>query len=195
MRVYIIGMPRTGTTIVGELLQQHSNVVFISEKPEHWLDSLYVKEKLEEGKVVVQKFPQMCLTLPILLERFPDAKFILLTRNLKDIVESFKNYYERFPDNPYALAVEGMNDPKEIWNAYMDSIKPYTDKPRCMVVGFEDFILKRDRTIREIFQFLGLGLEPKVEEFARKYIKNEPVKDYPLKADSFSKGLKVKKHL
>ncbi|RLF61200.1 MAG: hypothetical protein DRN25_00865 [Thermoplasmata archaeon] len=186
--VFIMGMPRSGTTIVAEVLGQHSKVVALIEKAEHYPISPFVEEKLKEGKVVVQKMPQRCLRLVEHLRQFPNAKFILMTRNLMDIIRSYKAY-----PNPAALQVEGIYDPREIWCAYINSILPYLDHPRCLHVRLEDFILRKMETLKRIFNFLDLELEPQVVEFVKKYVKNEPLKDYPLTASSFQR-FKVSKN-
>jgi hypothetical protein len=102
--VIIIGAPRSGTTILGEILSHHSELHYLIEPNLIWrryvssecdyFDLAREKEAVEptraqfykglkkSGKTrLLEKTPQNCLRLPFVHEVFPDAKFIHIIRD------------------------------------------------------------------------------------------------------------------
>lgn len=182
-RIFVMGMPRTGTTIIAEVLMQNSNVIYLHEDPQNYPTSKFVDEKLNAGNYVIQKFPQRCLDLPRMLKRFPNAKFILMERDLEAVVKG----YSAYPD-PKALFVvqrrrlrrlKKIYNPVTIWLLYIAQISQYAKHPNCVHIQLKDFVLNWGVVLSQLERFLGLKLQPVVWNFAEKYITNEPVKDYP----------------
>ena len=177
-RVFIIGVPRSGNTIVGELLSQHSKIRYFDEVDKHYPTSEYV-EFLLKHYTVVNKFPSYCMQFPNLIKQFPDAKFILMIRNREMVIKSAQKH----PNSPFM--VEGEHRMDVICDKYIEIIKPFISHPNCYPLEFEDLILKKEKIIKNLFWFLDLKLEPIIMEFADKYIDNKQVPNYPLTAKSY----------
>jgi len=119
------------------------------------------------------------MQLPKLMEQFPKAKFILMTRDREKTIRSVQKH----PNSPFL--VEGEHRMDVIWDKYTELIKPFMTKSNCYQLSFEDLILKKEETIKGLFEFLDLKIEPIIIEFADKYIKNKQVSNYPLVAKSY----------
>lgn len=111
--IIIIGPPRSGTTLLGSVFEAHPDVLFVGEPNFVWrygnasskTDLLtkknytneigkYIKQwfskKLIQSKkeYLVEKTPANSMRIPFILSIYPNAKFIILTRNPIDTIES-----------------------------------------------------------------------------------------------------------
>jgi hypothetical protein len=128
--IFITGLGRSGTTILGILLSLHKDVGFLNEPKAIWhlidprqdLNANYNPEggqyRLAASEVtpgmkrrahrlfarylavtgahrVVDKYPEMIFRLDYLLNLFPDARIIFITRNGTDAVPSVVKWSER----------------------------------------------------------------------------------------------------
>jgi hypothetical protein len=116
--LFIVGSPRSGTTVLGRLLGRHPELVEVREPRLIWKfgndnksDLLttsdlnprikkYIRSKLaekapaEKGLRLLDKSPNNALRIPFILEIFPDAKFIHIIRNGYDVSLSIKGFWE-----------------------------------------------------------------------------------------------------
>lgn len=118
---FIIGSPRSGTTILGEVLDAHPEISQWYEPYFIWDRNFrnrpddvrtaqdatpVVRRKIRKAfedymkargaKLVVDKSPRNCLKLPFVLSIFPRAKFIFLFRDGRDTVLSiYKEWLKR----------------------------------------------------------------------------------------------------
>ena len=118
--VFIVGSPRSGTTILGELLEKHQHISqwyepyfvwdhFFRTAPD---DERTAKDVLPEVRrqiisrfsnfkkkkkclVLIDKSPRNSLKIPFILELFPQAKFIHLLRDGRDVVLSINKEWLR----------------------------------------------------------------------------------------------------
>ncbi len=120
---FIVGAPRSGTTVLGDILSQHPRIVtwyephFVVEKhvPCREDDVLttaeagelarrYIRQQfsrygqLAGAEVVVDKSPRNSLRIPFLRSVFPDAKFVHIVRDGRDTVLSMRKQWERRED-------------------------------------------------------------------------------------------------
>jgi LPS sulfotransferase NodH len=113
--IFIIGCPRSGTTLLFELLKQHEDLgslageghvlwhPFQHPRKKQWSSDAAGAEDVQPGERryiysavgriaprgrFLDKTPKNCLKVPYLLELFPDAIFVLLKRNGPDTVGS-----------------------------------------------------------------------------------------------------------
>lgn len=168
-RIFLLGMPRSGTTILLQLLS-HNGIKVIDEQPEHLPTSIRVDRLLEQYSVA-QKYPRQCLSTPSLIKRFPKAKFIFLYKQLENQIRSYENHFDS--SVLHVDGVEGCN-PKDIWAQYINSILPYVYCDNCLLLRFEDLINKKEETIEKIFRFLKMPVRESVIEFANNKIINKP---------------------
>lgn len=131
--VIILGPPRSGTTILGSLLSQHSHFGYFeepravwrwgNEKHSDWMGPEcathdvkryirgYFGDRLKEmGKArLLEKTPQNCLRPEFVDSIFPDAKYIIVHRDPIETVRSIESFWT---DNTYGVQSIGS---KKIW--------------------------------------------------------------------------------
>jgi hypothetical protein len=131
--IFITGIGRSGSTILGVFLSLHPDVGYLNEpkalwhsvvpfediigsysdgparfrltkddasiKAKKWARALYASYLTFSGsKRVVDKYPELIYRIPFLLEIFPDAKIIFLTRNGEHVCGSVRSWSVRKGD-------------------------------------------------------------------------------------------------
>jgi len=122
--VFLVGFPRSGTTLLDQILSSHSKIVCLEES-EHFGDALgevitdrarvwqlesltsdeitriresyWNRVQAPDGAIVVDKFPLNIVVLPWIKRVFPDAKIVFALRDPRDVVLSC--YQQRFTIN------------------------------------------------------------------------------------------------
>tara|TARA_Y100000591_G_C21854904_1_gene714604 strand:+ start:20397 stop:21332 length:936 start_codon:yes stop_codon:yes gene_type:complete len=117
-KVFIIGPPRSGTTMLGKILNHSGRFTYFIEPNYLWrrykfsktedslhkndynekhsmfikrnFEKFYMKNSSSHNNILLEKTPSNCLRIRYILEVFPDAKFIFLFRNFSDILTSIK---------------------------------------------------------------------------------------------------------
>jgi hypothetical protein len=117
--VIILGAPRSGTSVLGRILESHPDFVHIKEPRLTWkfgndgksdllkaVDARpevkkHIIQKFESfierpGQRLLEKTPSNSLRVDFIKEIFPDAKFVHIIRNGYDSVLSIRNYWNGF---------------------------------------------------------------------------------------------------
>lgn len=123
--IFLIGAARSGTKILRDTISTHPEVEKIgydinfiwkryNEDVEH--DELsasdakpkfkkfirnFFKKKAKNSPFLIEKTVGNTLRIPFLLEVFPEAKFIILYRDGRDVIESVVRQWGTAPDNSY----------------------------------------------------------------------------------------------
>ena len=127
------------------------------------------------------KDPRNCLTLPLWLRIFPEAKVILLIRNGIDVSESLVNREQRFLErrwwrcgrflframtlrNPFANPVTGFgrHEMFGLWRRYLDAALNTVsalDGRRLLILRFEDLVSSPETHLRHLVEFVGLDFD------------------------------------
>lgn len=117
--VMIIGAPRSGTTILGRVLDQHPRIStlvepyyiwdhYFREAPhdqktaddatdeiQTWIHNAFAKFlRAQKVDVVVDKSPRNSLKIPFVRKIFPEARFIFIFRDGRDTILSIFNQWE-----------------------------------------------------------------------------------------------------
>lgn len=110
-----------------------------------YLHFIEMKDK-SEIEVIVDKQIKYFFHLPALIALFPSAKFIVLTRDVRDNIISKKNRALNWNQNPFFLAY--------LWSQSYSNINQLQDKS-VLIVKFEDFITHTESTLTKICLFLN----------------------------------------
>ncbi len=179
--IFVVGMMRSGTTLVEQILSSHSEVGAAGEQrfwPEHHsavlkpgsrfdkgesekLGEEYVKllrDVCAEGRFLVDKMPVNYSFLGVIFCALPNARFIHVQRHPVDTCLSI--YF-----TPNRSRIEWAHDKSNISFAYrqylkmMDHWTQALPPDRMLQVRYEDLVLKREETTRQMLQFCGLEWE------------------------------------
>lgn len=128
--IFILGMGRSGTTVLGSILSAHGEVGYLNEPKLMWhlavprddivgnyastpglyrmtacdvsdesitgIRAMYAFWSLLSGAArVVDKYPEMIFRLPLLEKIFPDARFVAIVRDGRDVIHSVAGWNVR----------------------------------------------------------------------------------------------------
>jgi Sulfotransferase family len=191
--VFIVGMPRSGTSLVEQIAASHSRVFGAGERPEintitdallvhnrgrpveRW-DRVFAREladrhlarlqQLGSGAVrVIDKMPDNIFILWIIAALFPSARVVLCRRDPRDVALSC--YFHRFTQGhlfAYDLADCGLRTLEvERLSAHWLRVLPI----RVLAIDYEELVADLERESRRLIEFLGLDWEPACLDFHR----------------------------
>jgi Flp pilus assembly protein TadD len=192
--VFLIGFPRSGTTLLDTVLMGHPGIAVLEEAPalQQVEESVPDVERLprldvaeiarlrmiyfEEadrllpdavGKVLVDKLPLNLLRVPLIYRLFPDARIVFAQRHPCDIVLSC--FMQNFVIND---AMANFLDLSEAATFY-DLVLTFWDKCRdtlplnVQTVRYEDVIVDLEREARAVLDFVGLPWDAAVLDHSR----------------------------
>jgi hypothetical protein len=198
--VFLIGFPRSGTTLLDQILSSHSGIVCLEES-EHFGDALsdVITERgralapgsLSEddlarvresywrrvdaptGAIVVDKFPLNIVVLPLIKRVFPNAKIIFALRDPRDVVLSC--FQQRFTINAAMAQFLELQ-----WaGAYYDQVMGLFELCRARLgldlhqVRYEDVVADLRARRGGLCAFLGVGFEPAMLDYRSTALKRD----------------------
>lgn len=195
--IFIVGMPRSGTTLLESLLATNDDVhgcgellagshvlqeyllqrknnhtytieKFINERGPHWrkvFEELFANEK--GATTVVDKLPINFLSIGLLGQLFPHAKFVHIYRNPKDTALSiYRHAFPRAYDFSHRL--EDIGDYMKHYQMMMDHWRANLDKDSFSEVSYESLTDNTAEVTQELFNNLGLEWNKDVMSFHKK---------------------------
>jgi tetratricopeptide (TPR) repeat protein len=191
--VFIVGMPRSGTSLVEQIASSHSRVFGAGERREmnvigdallarnrglpveRW-DALFARrladrhiarlEALDRGSArVIDKMPDNIFGLWVIAALFPSARVVFCRRDLRDTCLSC--YFHRFTEGhlySYDLADCGIRAVEvDRLAAHWLRVLPLG----TLVMDYEELVANPERESRRLIEFLGLEWEPACLDFHR----------------------------
>ena len=208
--IFIVGAPRSGTTLMAVLLDRHSNIAigpetqfFTEFVPRNWADKTpKTHEQLVDSALAFkriadfhldreqllhhfrqyeltlpnllrtiievhalrnsksrpgEKSPQHLMHIPAILDHVPEAKFVCVLRDGRDVVRSLLEAPWALPKNPrrFRLFCIRWNDAAEQTLYYQRTLTPH----RFMTVKFEDILRQPRPEVEKICNFIGEEFE------------------------------------
>ncbi|MFO1540960.1 MAG: sulfotransferase family protein [Chloroflexota bacterium] len=188
--IFIIGAPRSGTTLLRLILDSHPSISCGEEThflrdlepivgrhwrmlgpyavPRDWwlarIRALYTDFQAQvlagRGKRRwAEKDPTYTLVLPFIAELFPDALYVHVVRDGRDVVASFR---DRWGWRSAARAANGE------WARYVRAARALANgptAPRYRELRYESIVADPEGTLRPLFAFLGEAWDPAVLRF------------------------------
>ena len=182
--IFILGLPRSGTTLVEQIISNHSSVHANGEIP-HFQISLYKKlinieknnpESLKKKKISVEelqmvqkeymkkiktekpfftdKAPINYMYIGLIKKIFPNAKIILCTRNKFDNLLSM--FQTVFSDKNYKFSYNFL-ELQNYYELYFNLIKFWKSKNILFYeIHYEELIKNTENSIKELLNFLEI---------------------------------------
>ncbi len=193
--VFLIGFPRSGTTLLDTILRTHSKINVIEEKPmvikmetafskhleiseiekidynySKYLSDFYFKElkkhiNVQENNVIIDKFPLNIIKLPLINKVFPNAKFILALRHPLDCILSC--WMQNFRLNPAMSNMLDISRLVDFYSLEMEFLNICIKRYSLNIlkIKYEDLIKSFDSETKRILNYLNLEWEIGIKEF------------------------------
>lgn len=233
---FIVGSARSGTTILGRLLEQHPKIAYLNEPGRIWhyeprtgiwsrharrrggrlrfgagdippkkaariKRAFAVEQWLQNGEILVEKLPVNSYRIPMLLDLFPDARFIHMLRDgievAYSIAECFTNriWWRGIKWELLAETARDQGDEELLqyctnpvhkglleWRLATQSVRRAFDElpaDRCLDVRYEQLVEVPLHVCAQLERFLGVELASEMHEFAMNQIsRRSPRRDY-----------------
>ena len=184
--IFILGMPRSGTSLIEQIVSNHSEVhgageldiLPISVKNSNWQNSddfektlnIIRKEYLEKisliskKKYITDKLPGNFKRVGFILNAFPDCKIIHLERNPMAICWS--NYKSNFNSTGMGFTLS-QEYTAEYYLLYKDLMKFWHEKysEKIINVKYENLVENFEDEVKKLFVKLNLNWEKQLYDF------------------------------
>lgn len=188
---FLIGFPRSGTTLLDTILRSHSKTQVIEEKPyllnirheffkknnlSNLLDldedyKIQLQEKYfksfnyDSKKTVIDKFPLNLIELGFIKTIFPNAKIVLAVRHPLDCILSC--VLTAFKINEAMLNFENLKTTAFFYNKIFYLLYKYIEffNIELHQIKYENVVLDFDSQIKKLLSFLELEYENSILKF------------------------------
>ena len=187
--VFLVGFPRSGTTLLDTILLSHPCTEVLEEEPTllHATDALggfeaiadasadQIKQArdayfetaqaltpLKSGNLLIDKISLAMNSVPMIRRLFPDSKIILAVRHPCDVVLSC--FVTNFKPNNGMVSFLKLQTAAELYDlsfSYFEHAREVLN-PAVHTVVYENIVADRSRELRPLFEFLGLAWDERV---------------------------------
>ena len=203
--VFLIGFPRSGTTLLDTILRSHPKIKIVEEKPmvlkmidkikNNDLYSLqninateiqYLREEYlyefkkhinldNQSNLFIDKLPLNIINTGEILRIFPNAKFILSLRHPMDCVLSC--FMQDFKLNDAMSNFMNLEDAAILYKKTMELWNQYisTLKVNYISIKYEDLIKNFKPNIKKILKFLNLNWDKSLLNYRQTALKREKI--------------------
>lgn len=190
--VFLVGFPRSGTTLLDTFLRGHPQAEVIEEKPmmalsvahlgefrpleqiealnddelrlmrRLYFDELKKHVKAEGRKIVIDKFPLNLVYAPEMHALFPNARYILALRHPLDCMLS--NYKQNFRVNAPMYLMSDLQRAAALYDNAMSIFRLCRERYDLRVhdVRYEDLTTDAESVLRPLVSFLGMEWDSSV---------------------------------
>ncbi len=180
--VFLVGFPRSGTTLLDTMLMGHPSIEVLEEEPtlheayrllnydnlpvatdEHiqaardaYFETAASFTPLKPGNLLVDKNPLAMNAVPFIRRLFPEARIILALRHPCDVLLSC--FVTNFRMNDGMANFVNLDTAAELYDisfSYFERVQQLMPTP-AHVVAYESVVDDRDRELRVLFEFLEL---------------------------------------
>ena len=185
--IFILGMPRSGTSLLEQIISNHSMVYgggelslltntinkFDNELDFNFLDTLtkirddylFNLNKLSKKKYITDKLPGNFKFIGIILESIPEAKIIHVERN--PMAVCWSNYKSNFLSNNGMEYTLRQKDIAEFFTSYNNLMKFWSEKfpGKIINIDYENLIENYEFEVKNLLLKLNLKWEDQVLKF------------------------------
>lgn len=195
--VFLIGFPRSGTTLLEQLLAGHSEIEALEERGSlgaamadflvppgglarldemdgdalaRYREAYWAEVRssgVRPGRVFIDKMPLNTMTLGLIAKLFPDAKIVLALRDPRDVVLSCFRRRFEMSANMYELLT--LEDAARFYASVMDLANVCLEKfsLAARISRYEDLVAGLEGSMRGLCAFLDVTYEPGMLDFER----------------------------
>tara|TARA_Y100000768_G_scaffold284822_1_gene219316 strand:- start:298 stop:1944 length:1647 start_codon:yes stop_codon:yes gene_type:complete len=184
--IFILGMPRSGTSLIEQIVSNHSQVhgageldlLPISVEKSDWQNSINFDDVIQKirqeylekislltkKKYITDKLPGNFKRIGFILNAFPECKIIHLERNPMAICWS--NYKSNFNNTGMAFTLS-QEYTAEYYLLYRDLINFWKEKysKKIINVNYEGFVENFEEEVKKLFSKLNLDWEKQLYDF------------------------------
>ena len=184
--IFILGMPRSGTTLLEQILSSHSEIYGAGElnylpkiidkvnikKHENFISIIeiirsdYYKKiiKLSNKPYIIDKLPMNFRWIGFIIKAFPEAKIIHLERN--PMAVCWSNYKTNFVDSGMDFTLSQQNI-AEYYALYFDLMKFWFEKfdNKIININYEKFVIDYKKGIKKVIDKLNLNWQDKLKNY------------------------------
>lgn len=188
---FVLGFPRSGTTLLDSILRSHSKTLVLEEKPylinirhqffkENTLEKImnisdteifnlqkdYIESfNFNEKKLIIDKFPLNMTEIGFIKTIFPNSKIILVLRHPLDSILSC--VLTSFKINEAMANYENLNTAAHFYNVVFDLFETYVKHFNLdfYYIKYENIVLNFKKEIQGLLQYLNLDFEDNVNQF------------------------------
>ena len=186
--IFIVGMPRSGTSLLEQILSAHSQVYGAGEL--YYLQNKIEElgyEKIEDPKnyfteirnfhmqsiskisskpFIIDKFPVNFRWVGFIVNALPEAKIIHIHRN--PMAVCWSNYKTLFIDSVMDFSLT-QEDVAGYYNLYYDLMNFWSEKynDQILNVNYEDFVKDFELSTKKILFFLNLNWEDQLKNYEK----------------------------
>jgi hypothetical protein len=190
--VFVVGCPRSGTTLVGELIAASPRVLngeesffiylmyrwramlrppvaplttMFLDRARSLMHELITAETVAAGKqYFLDHTPWHALCLEDVWMLFPNARVIHVVRHPADVVASLRHSYEA----GYRWAGQTVAERVVLWKTFVAAMQPNEQDPRVRLIRYEDLCASPAEQTRSLLDWLNLSYsEDYLAVFAR----------------------------
>lgn len=181
--LFLVGFPRSGTTLLDTMLMREPRALVLEEEPilaeleiraggisalphldaaaladgrSFYFDEVAKLEELKPDSFVVDKHPMHLNKVPVIRRFFPEARFILAMRHPCDVLLSC--FLTNFQINNAMANFLDLGDAARLYDqtfSYWEKVRPLFSLPVREVV-YERLVEDTTRELRPLFDWLGL---------------------------------------
>ena len=191
--IFILGMPRSGTTLLEQIISSHSQIYgagelrylpnildklglekpinfknYFSEIRKFYLDNL---SKISQKPFIIDKMPANFRWIGFIINALPEAKILHIERN--PMAVCWSNYKTNFVNSGMDFNLT-QEDTANYYTCYTDLMKFWTNKfeKSFLNVKYENFVENYELHTKNILTFLGLKWEDQLRSYDKT---NRPV--------------------
>jgi tetratricopeptide (TPR) repeat protein len=201
--VFLLGFPRSGTTLLDTILLSHPRIEVLEEEPalrnvhatltdmaalptlsdgeiraarDAYFEMATSLTPLAPGNLLVDKNPLTMNLLPLVRRLFPNARIILAMRHPCDVILSCFIANFRLNDGmSNFLRLETGAELYDLSFSYYEHVQALMPMP-THVVTYEKLVADRENELRLLFDFLGLDWHDAVLDHQKTALERGPVK-------------------
>ncbi len=186
--IFIVGMPRSGTTLTEQILSAHSAVVGGGERSfwpvqdvklvqyfaqqddaamravvQHYLDDLNTVSGAADALRMTDKMPDNFKRIGILHGLFPNARFVHVHRHPADTCLSI--FFQNFNGHDYGSNLEDLAFYYRQYKRLMAHWVSVVPADRILDFNYETLVADQEMMSRKLIEFCGLTWEPACLDF------------------------------